>query len=110
MEVLTTLHKERKMIRQERGKYRTAGASDNRQTERTPRKYFRCGSEDHLIAKFPKPPKENEKQRNQVYFNGKGNRACDNGENNSDQKIYASMARMSVNDECLVEILVTVQN
>ena len=28
------------------------------------------------------------------------NRARDNGENNSDQNIYASMARMSGNDEC----------
>ena len=27
-------------------------------------------------------------------------RACDNGENNSDHKIDASMARMSSNDEC----------
>ena len=29
----------------------------------------------------------------------KENRACDNGENNSDCKIYASMAKMSSNDE-----------
>ena len=56
--------------------------------ERPPRKCFRCGSEDHMIAKFPK----------QVSFNEKGNRACDNSENNSDHKIYASMARMSRND------------
>ena len=28
------------------------------------------------------------------------NRACNNGEKNSDQKIYASMALMSGNDEC----------
>ena len=61
---------------------------------------LRCGSEDHIIAKCPKPPKDNEKRRSQVRFNDKGNRSCDNGENNSDQKIYASMARMSVNDEC----------
>ena len=73
---------------------------DNRQTERPPRKYFTCGYEDHLISKFLKPPKDNEKQRNQVRFNDKGNRACDNGKNNSDQKIYASMARMSSNDKC----------
>ena len=33
-------------------------------------------------------------------FNEKGNRACDNVENNSDQKIYASMARISGNEEC----------
>ena len=36
----------------------------------------------------------------QVCFNEKGNHACNNGENNSDWKIYASMARMSSNDEC----------
>ena len=29
----------------------------------------------------------------------KVNCECDNGENNSNQKIYASMARMSGNDE-----------
>ena len=69
-------------------------------TERTPRKCFRSGSEDHLIAKCPKPPKENEKQQKQVRFNEKVNCACDNNENNNDQKIYASMARMSGNDEC----------
>ena len=67
--------------------------------ERTPRKCFRCGSEDHMIAKCPKPPKDNEKRRRQASFNKKGNRACDNNKNNDDQKIYASMARMSSNDE-----------
>ena len=40
------------------------------------------------------------KWRKQVCFNENFNRAYDNGENNRDQKIYASMARMSVNDEC----------
>ena len=39
------------------------------------------------------------KRRKQVLFNGKGNRACDNGESNSDHKIYAYMERMSSNDE-----------
>ena len=33
-------------------------------------------------------------------FDEKGNRACKNSENKSDQKIYASMAHMSNNDEC----------
>ena len=28
--------------------------------ERTPRILFRCGSEDHMIAKCPKPSKDNE--------------------------------------------------
>ena len=57
--------------------------------ERTPRKCFRCGSEDHMIAKCPR----------QVCCIEKGNRACGNGKNDSDCKIYASMARMSSNDE-----------
>ena len=76
-----------------------AGDLDNIYTERTPRKVFGCGPEDHLIAKCPKPPKENKKQRKQVHLNEKGNSACDNDKNNSDQNIYASMARMSDNDE-----------
>ena len=72
---------------------------DNRQTERTPQYFFRCGYEDHLIETFPKTPKENEKQQKQVLINKKGNRARDNGENNSDQNIYALMSRMYVKDE-----------
>ena len=52
-----------------------------------------------MIAKFPKPPKENEKRRKQVCFNEKVNCACDTGKNNSDQKIYASMARIYSNEE-----------
>ena len=51
-----------------------------------------------MIAKCPNPPKENEKRRRQVRFNKKGNRACDNGKNNSDQNIFASMAGMSGNE------------
>ena len=60
---------------------------------------FGCGSEDHLIEKCQNPPKDSQKRRKQVHFNEKGNRACDNGKNKSDQKIYASMAHMSGNDE-----------
>ena len=44
------------------------GDSDNRRTEHTPRKCLICVSEDHLIAKFPNPPKQNDKRRNQVRF------------------------------------------
>ena len=77
---------------------------DNRRKEHTPRKCFRCGSQDHLIAKSPKPPKDNEKRRKKLRFSEIGNRAsqkeCNDGENNNDQTIYASMARMSDNDEC----------
>ena len=52
-----------------------------------------------MIAKYPKPPKDSKKRQKQVRFNEKGNHACDNGKNDSDQKIYASMARMYDNDE-----------
>ena len=67
--------------------------------EHTPWKCFRYGSEDHMIAKCPNPPKYNWKRRKQVRFNEKGNCACKNGKNNSDQKIYASMAQMPSNDK-----------
>ena len=77
-----------------------AGDLENRRTEHTPQKFFRCGSEYHLIAKSPKPPKENEKRRKQLHLNEKGNCACGNGKTNSDKKIYEYMARMSGNDEC----------
>ena len=63
--------------------------SSNRQMERPPRKFFRCGSEDQTVSKCPK----------QVCFNEKGDFACDNGKNNSDCEIYAYIARMSNNDE-----------
>ena len=53
-----------------------------------------------MIEKYPKPPKHNEKRQRQVRFIEKGNRACDNGKNNDDQKIYACMAQMSSYDEC----------
>ena len=48
-----------------------------------------------MIAKCPKPPKYNKKRRQSVRFNEKGNCACDNGEDENDHNIYASMARMS---------------
>ena len=90
-----------KSIRQEKEKSCAAGDSDNRLMERTPRKYLRRGYEYHLITKFPKPLKEYEKRLKQVLFNEKGNRTCNNSKNNSDQHIYASIAHMSGNDECL---------
>ena len=52
-----------------------------------------------MIAKYPKPPKDNEKRRKSVRFNEKGNRACNNSEDDNDHKIYAYMARMSSDDE-----------
>ena len=81
-------------------KSREVDALDNRLTECTPQKCFRCGSEDHVIAKFPKPLKDNEKRRKQVRFNERGDCACDNGKDNIDQNIYVSMARKSGNNEC----------
>ena len=63
--------------------------SSNRQMECRPRKCFRCGSKDHMIAEFPK----------QVCFIEKGDFACNISENNSDCRIYASMARMSSNEK-----------
>ena len=88
-----------KIIRKEKEKYCAVDVSSNIQMERTTRKCFRCGSEDHMIAKCPKPPKDNEKRWNQVRFNERGNCTCENGKNNDDHKIYASMARMSSNDK-----------
>ena len=52
-----------------------------------------------MIARCPKPPKDNEKRRKQVRFNEKGNRECDNGEDNDDHKKYAYMERMSNDNE-----------
>ena len=73
---------------------------DNRHTKRISQKLFICGSEDHLIAKYQNSLKDNEKRRKQVRLHERGNCACDNGENNSAQKIYTYMARMSGNDKC----------
>ena len=54
--------------------------TSNRHMERLPWKCFRCVSEDHMIAKFPKPPNDNEKQQKQVRSNEKGNCTRDSGE------------------------------
>ena len=55
MEVLTILHIFLKSIRKDKEKSHAAGDLEKQWTEFIPRKCFRCGSEDHLIAKFPKP-------------------------------------------------------
>ena len=91
-------------------KARAAGDLDNRRSERTPRKIFTCGSQDHLIVKFTKPLKENEKRRKQARFNEKVNHPYENVKNNSNQKIYASMVQMSGIDKCSSGNLVTVHN
>ena len=83
-----------KIIRKEKEKSRAVYVTSNRQKECTPRKCFRFGSEDHIIAKCPNPKNNNEKRQKKVRFNEKANRACNNRKNYDDQKIYASMARM----------------
>ena len=80
-------------------KARAVDVSSNRHMERPPQKCFRCGSEDHMIAKCPNPPKDNEKRRKQVRFNEKCNCSCTKGEDNNDRKLYAYMARMSSDEE-----------
>ena len=71
--------------------------------EHIPCKCFICGYEDHLVAKCPKSPTENEKRRKQFIFSERGNctlqMECDNGDNNNYQKIYASMEQMSDNNK-----------
>ena len=52
-----------KNIRKEKDKARSTGTSSNKNSDRPTWKCFRCGSEDHLIAKFPEPPKDGEKIR-----------------------------------------------
>ena len=52
-----------KNIRKEKQKARSAGTSSNKNSDCPARKCFRCGSEDHLIAKGPKPPKDSDKRR-----------------------------------------------
>ena len=78
-------------IRKEKEKEKALAVdvSSNIQMERMPRKCFRCVSEDHMITKCPK----------QVCFNKKCICECDNGENDSDCKIYAYLARISRNDK-----------
>ena len=72
-----------KRIRKEKEKSRAVDVSSNRNSERPPWKWFRCGYEDHMITKFPKPPKNNEERQKQVRFNENFNHACDNGKDNA---------------------------
>ena len=92
-----------KMIRKDKEKSRADGDSYKQRTERTPRKFSRCGYVDRLIAKCPKRPKDNYKQQNQFHFNERCNcasqKTSENSDNNSDQNIYASMARISINEK-----------
>ena len=69
VEVLTILQKKINRIRKYKGKYHTAGDSGKQRTEHTAHNLCRCRYVDHLIAKCLKPPKDNDKQQNQVRFN-----------------------------------------
>ena len=99
-----------KKIRKEIEKSRSAGTSSNKNSDRSTRKWFRCGSENHLIAKFPKPPKDSEKRRKSDKSKEKGNSAKDNSDDDNDLKVYASMARMSNDDERKIKNLAIVHN
>ena len=52
-----------------------------------------------MIAKSPKAPKDSEKRRKSERSNEKGNRACNNSDDDNDHKIYASMELMSSDDK-----------
>ena len=81
-----------KKIRKEKEKSRSAGTSSNKNSDCPPRKFFRCESEDHMIAKCPKTPKDSEKIRKSEKSKEKGNRVCDNRDDDDELKVYASMA------------------
>ena len=87
-----------KNIRKEKQKTRSAGTSPNKNSDCPARKCYRFGYEDHLIAKFTKPPKDSEKRRKSDKAKGKGNSVKDNSDDDDDLKVYASMARMSNDD------------
>ena len=88
-----------KSIRKGKEKARSTGTSSNKNSDRPARKCFRCESEDHLIAKFSKPPKDSEKRRKSEKSKEKGNCACDNSDDDNDLKVYTYMARMSSDDK-----------
>ena len=88
-----------KKIRKEKEKARSAGISSNKNSDRPARKCFRCRSGYHVITKCPKPPKESEKRRKSEKSKEKGNRACDNSNDENDLKVYTSMAQVSSDDK-----------
>ena len=94
-----SVEKRFKKIRKEKEKARSAGTSSNKHSDRPSRKCFRCGYEDHIIAKCRKPPKDSEKRRKSECSKEKCNRACNNGDDDNDHKVYVSMERMSSDDK-----------
>ena len=87
-----------KRIRKEKQKARYAGTSSNKNPDLPARKFFRCGSEDHLISKCPKTPKDSEKRRKSDKAKEKGNSAKENSGDDGEIKVYAYMAQMSNNN------------
>ena len=73
-----------KKIRKEKEKARSAGALSKKKSDRPSRKCFKCGSEDHLIAKCPKLPKESEKRRKSDKSKEKVNSVKDNSDDDDD--------------------------
>ena len=58
-----------------------------KKSDRPARKCFRCGSEYHMIEKCPKPPRDSEKRRKSEKSREKGNRACDNSDDDNELKV-----------------------
>ena len=52
-----------------------------------------------MLAKCPKPHKDSGKRHLSEKSKEKGNRACNNSDDDNDLKVYASMARMSSDDK-----------
>ena len=52
-----------------------------------------------MIAKFPKPSKDSEKRRKSEKSKEKGNRTCNNSDDDDELKVYASMAQMSIDEK-----------
>ena len=82
----------------------------NKNSDRPARKCFRCGYEDHLIEKCPKPPKDSEKRLKSDKSKKKDNSVKDNSDDDDDLKVYASMAQISNDDVSENNIMVIVSN
>ena len=52
-----------------------------------------------MIAKCPKPTKDSEKRHKSERSKEKGNRACDNSNEDNDHTVYASLTRFSSHDK-----------
>ena len=68
-------------------KAHSSGTSSKTISDHPARKCFRCGSEDHMIAKCPKPPKDSEKRRKSDKSKETGNSAKDNSDGDNDLKV-----------------------